>query len=74
MLSSIRRERLLKVKQCQRKSSPKSDQAQSRKFIEAAREADCTEDESVFDEIVKKVAKASPPRQADMEYPKKDVK
>jgi hypothetical protein len=37
--------------------------AQSRKFIEAARELGCDEDESAFDEMVKKVAKAPPPRQ-----------
>jgi len=36
---------------------------QSRKFIEAAKELGCAEDESAFDEIVKKVAKAPPPRQ-----------
>jgi hypothetical protein len=36
---------------------------QSQKFIEAARELGCDENESAFDEIVKKVAKAPPPRQ-----------
>jgi hypothetical protein len=38
---------------------------QSRKFIEAAKELGCDEDEAGFDEIVKKVAKAPPPRQEE---------
>jgi hypothetical protein len=36
---------------------------QGKKFIGAAREPGCDEDESAFDEIVKKVAKAPPSRQ-----------
>ncbi|MGO8778794.1 MAG: type II toxin-antitoxin system death-on-curing family toxin [Rhodomicrobium sp.] len=46
--------------------------AQGRKFIAAARDLGCTEDESAFDEIVKKVAKAPLPRQN--EKPKKKGK
>lgn len=47
---------------------------QSKRFIEVARELGCDEDESAFDEIVKKVAKAPPPRQeepAEKPKPKK---
>jgi hypothetical protein len=35
-----------------------ADAAQSRRFIEAARELGCDEDEAKFDEKLKKVAKA----------------
>ncbi len=35
---------------------------QSQKFVEAAQQLGCDNDESAFDEIVKKVAKAPPPR------------
>jgi hypothetical protein len=45
--------------------SKRGNKAQSEKFIEAARELGCTEDESTFDEIVKKVAKAPPPRKEE---------
>jgi hypothetical protein len=45
--------------------SDKKSKSQIEKFKEAARDLGCTEDESTFDEIVKKVAKAPPPRQAD---------
>jgi hypothetical protein len=38
----------------------KSDPAQSKRFIEAAREAGCSEDEAVFDENLKRIAKAGP--------------
>ena len=34
--------------------------AQSRRFIEAAREAGCSEDEAVFDENLKKIARHKP--------------
>ncbi len=37
--------------------------SQSEKHVEVARELGCDEDEFTFDEIVKKVAKAPPPRQ-----------
>ncbi len=37
--------------------------SQSKKFIEAARDLGCAEDESALDDIVKKVAKAPPPHQ-----------
>jgi hypothetical protein len=35
---------------------------ESEKFIEAAKQFGCDEDESAFDEIVKKVTKAPPPK------------
>jgi hypothetical protein len=42
---------------------PKAEKTpQSQKFIEAARELGCDEDESAFDEMVKKVAKGTPSR------------
>ena len=34
--------------------------AQSERFIEAARKAECSEDEAVFDRVLKKIAKAKP--------------
>ena len=46
-------------------SRPEKPSTQSEKFIEAARELGCDENESAFDEIVKKVAKAPPPRQEE---------
>jgi len=51
----------------QRKTDSK---AQSRRFIEAAREAGCSEDEAVFDENLKKIARHKPPPGAPSE-PKK---
>ena len=45
--------------------------SQSEKFIEAARELGCDDNELSFDEIVKKVAKAPPPRQAEKSKVKK---
>ncbi len=33
---------------------------QRQRFIEAAREAECSEDESEFDEALKRIAKAKP--------------
>jgi hypothetical protein len=33
---------------------------QRKRFIEAAREAECSEDEAVFDENLKRIAKARP--------------
>jgi hypothetical protein len=46
---------------------PRSEKSKrnQKKFIEAARELGCDEDESAFDEIVKKVAKVPPPRKED---------
>jgi len=35
--------------------------AQSERFIAAAREAGCSEDEAVFDENLKKIARHKPP-------------
>jgi hypothetical protein len=52
-----------------RNSQPKRLSSQAQKFIEAASELGCDENESAFDEIVKKVAKAAPPRQ-EPEKPK----
>jgi hypothetical protein len=40
-------------------SKGKSDKQQSRRFIEAAREAEC-EDEAVFDENLRRLAEAKP--------------
>jgi hypothetical protein len=37
-----------------------SQKAQSQRFIEAAREAEASEDEAVFDETLKRIAKAKP--------------
>ncbi len=34
--------------------------AQSKRFIEAARNAECSEDEAAFDEAMKQIAKAKP--------------
>jgi hypothetical protein len=39
-----------------------SKKSQSNRFIEAAREAGASEDEAVFDETLKRVAKAKPDR------------
>jgi len=52
-------------------SQLKEQKKQSDKFIEAARELGCDEDESAFDEMVKKVAKAPPPRKEDVAKPPK---
>jgi hypothetical protein len=41
-------------------TSRKPDKAQRDRFIEAAREAGASEDEAVFDENLKRVAKAKP--------------
>jgi hypothetical protein len=50
--------------QTRRKKSPArpkkaaaTDVEQGKRFIEAAREAGCSEDEAVFDEVVKRIAK-----------------
>jgi len=40
------------------------DSEQSEKFIEKARELDCDEDESVFDQAIKKIAKAKPKKKS----------
>jgi hypothetical protein len=48
---------------------------QIEKFRQAAHELGCDEDESAFDEMVKKVAKAPPPRQPEKtEKPKRKAK
>jgi hypothetical protein len=43
-------------------SNSMSNDDQSRRFIEAAREAECSEDEAVFDETLKRIAKVKPVR------------
>jgi hypothetical protein len=56
-----------------RKQRPRlhRDSEQSRRFIEAARAAGASEDETVFDENLKRVAKAKPTKDAS-EPPRKD--
>jgi hypothetical protein len=46
-------------------STPDSEKKQSDRFIEAAREAGCSEDEAAFDEMMRKLTKAKPPPKAD---------
>jgi hypothetical protein len=43
-----------------RTKTEKSKTSQSDRFIEAAREAECSEEEAVFDENLKRLAKARP--------------
>jgi hypothetical protein len=50
-----------------RKQKPKTDKAQRQRFIEAAREAGASEDETVFDENLKRIAKAKPHQNGDPE-------
>ena len=40
----------------------KTTKSQSEYFIEAARDAGCNEDEAAFDEALKRIAKAKPPK------------
>ncbi len=47
---------------------------QSERFIEAARELGCDEDEAAFDDFLKKVAKAPPPRKEEKPEPKRKAK
>jgi hypothetical protein len=43
--------------------SPKADdKAQSKAFIDKARDLGCDEDETAFDERLRKIAKATPPK------------
>ena len=49
-----------------------SSAAQSERFIGAAREAECSEDEAVFDRVLKKIAKAKPSR--SVQGPKNDAR
>lgn len=44
---------------------------QARRFIEAAREAGCSEDEAVFDRNLAKIAKAAPPPKPVKKRPEK---
>jgi uncharacterized protein HemY len=43
-----------------KKAKAKAAPNQAARFIEAARAAECSEDEAVFDETMKKIAKAKP--------------
>jgi hypothetical protein len=42
-------------------NNKKSQSEQSKRFIEAARNAGCSEEEAVFDENLKKIARHKPP-------------
>ena len=42
----------------------KKDEAQRQKFIKKARELECDEDEAVFEETLKQVAKTKPKKEA----------
>lgn len=42
---------------------------QSQRFIDAAREAECSEDEAVFDETLKRIAKAKPTTSSKPDFP-----
>lgn len=42
------------------KSRVRSNEDQAKRFIEAARKAECSEDEAVFVETLKQIAKAKP--------------
>ena len=53
------------------KKKPEKTLTQPEKFEEAARELGCNEDESAFDEMIKEVAKAPPPRQNEKAKPKR---
>lgn len=44
----------------QNKTPPQSQSDQTKRFIEAAREAECSEDEAVFDETLRRIAKVKP--------------
>ncbi len=43
------------------RKGPNDQISQSKAFIEAARKAGCSEDEAVFDENLKKIARHKPP-------------
>jgi hypothetical protein len=47
----------------------KTQSEQSQRFIKAAREAGCSEDEAVFDENLKKIARHKPPTAPPMRSP-----
>ena len=42
------------------KTATRANANQAKRFVEAAREAECSEDEAVFDENLKRIAKATP--------------
>lgn len=43
-----------------RQSNPPAANEQHKRFIEAAREAECSEDEAVFDETLRRLANTKP--------------
>jgi len=47
-----------------------ADKAQSRRFIDKARELGCDEDEAAFDERLRKIAKAQPTVEPSKQRPK----
>lgn len=47
---------------------------QSEKFVEAARELECPEDERAFDAALKKIASAPPPKTVEKRKTKKTTK
>ena len=57
----------MKCSASDRKSTDRGRKAQSRRFIEAAREAGASEDEAVFDENLKRLATAKPKPKATEE-------
>jgi len=48
-----------------KQSVQKDDLGQSKRFIEAARAAGCSEDEAVFDENLKRIVKVKSPNSSD---------
>ena len=40
--------------------TPGNDKSQRERFVEAARKAECSEDEAVFDESLRRIAQAKP--------------
>lgn len=68
-IKKVERRHAAEVKKMQVSDKPKAPKptakgktAQSEKFIDAAKELGCDENESIFDEIVKNVVKAPSPR------------
>jgi hypothetical protein len=47
------------------KASAKTEKSQSQKFKEAARATGCDEHEAAFEERLRKIAKATPPKSED---------
>jgi hypothetical protein len=51
----------MSVKSANQSNQKKTDKAQAERFIDAARESGCSEDEAVFDENLKKIARHKSP-------------